>query len=263
MTLPLPKLPARHPRWTYLAADLSTGTIIDELPLGGVRFTRALNDAGTLNGDFAYTARTAPLLRPASEPGRTALYAMRDGQVQWGGIIWTRKVDHDRRVVSLGCADWWSYYEHRLIVSTLDFVETDQNEIARAILAAMDATAPGGGNIGIVASAGLSGRILDRTFDWFNYTAAADTLRQLAEDEGGPDLRFDTVGTLATGITRQLNIGTPHLGRTAAGTGIVVDYGGQASAGLFLGDYLSGDTPDQALFTRHLASIVHAASGAA
>ncbi len=229
MPLPEPKLPARHPRWTYLAADLSSGTIIDELPLGRVQFSRALNTAGILTGSFAYTPRTAPLLRPASTPGRTALYALRDGQVQWGGILWSRKVDHDRRVVGVTCADWWSYYDHRLITATLDFTETDQNDIARAIIAAMDATSPGGGSIDIATSAGAGGRVLDRTFDWFNYTAAADALRQLAEDEGGPDLRFDTVGTLATGITRQLNIGTPRLGRRADGTGIVIDYGSQGA----------------------------------
>lgn len=229
MPLPLPKLPARHPRWTYLAADLSTGALIEEIPLGGVRYSRGLNGAGTLSGAFAYTAKTAALLRPATTPARTALYALRDGQVMWGGIIWTRRIDHDTRVVSLGCADWWSYYEHRLIGTTLDFTETDQNDIARAILAAMDATAPGGGNIGIVTSAGDSGKTLDRTFDWFNYTRAADALQQLAEDEGGPDLRFDTVGSITGGITRQMMIGTPHLGRPAATTGIVVDYGGQGA----------------------------------
>lgn len=226
MTLPLPKLPARHPRWTYLTADLVTGTVIDELPLGGVRFSRGLNTAGILNGSFAYTASTAALLRPASTPARTALYALRDGQVMWGGIIWTRRVDHDRRVVSLGCADWWSYYEHRFITDTLDFTDTDQNNIARAVLTAMNAA---GGSIGISASSGLSGRLLDRTFDWFNYQRASEALRQLAEDEGGPDIRFDTTGTLATGISRQLLIGTPHLGRDAATTGIVVDYGGQGA----------------------------------
>lgn len=227
MTLPLPKLPARHPRWTYLTADLRTGAVIDEVPLGGVRFSRALNTAGTLDGSFAYTASTAALLRPATTPARTALYALRDGQVMWGGIIWTRHVDHDRRVVSLGCADWWSYYDHRLITDTLDFTDADQNVIARAVLTAMNAAA--GGSIGVVASSGVSGRILDRTFDWFNYLRASEALRQLAEDEGGPDLRFDTTGTLATGIHRQLLIGTPHLGRDADTTGIVVDYGGQGA----------------------------------
>lgn len=227
MTLPLPKLPARHPRWTYLTADLRTGVLLEELPLGGVRYSRGLNGPGTLTGAFAYTARSAALLRPATTPARTALYALRDGQVMWGGILWTRRVDHDRRVVSLGCADWWSYFEHRLIASTLDFTAADQNDVVRAILTA---TATGtGADIGIVASTGTSGRALDRTFDWFNYTRAADALGQLAEDEGGPDLRFDTVGSLTTGITRQLLIGRPHLGRDATTTGIVLDYGGEGA----------------------------------
>lgn len=227
MTLPLPKLPARHPRWTYVTADLRTGVLLEELLLGGVQYSRGLNGPGRLTGAFTYTARSAALLRPATTPARTALYALRDGQVMWGGILWTRRVDHDRRVVSLGCYDWWSYYDHRFITSTLDFVDTDQNDIARAILSA---TAAGvGGDIGVVATSGTSGRTLDRSFDWFNYSRAADALEQLAEDEGGPDLRFDTVGSLSTGITRQLLIGTPRLGRDAATTGIVLDYGEQGA----------------------------------
>lgn len=230
MPLPIPKLPARHPRWTYLAADLVTGALIEEIPLGGVRYSRGLNAAGTLTGSFAYTPKTAALLRPATTPARTALYALRDGQVMWGGIIWTRRVDHDSKVVDLGCADWWSYYDHRLITTTLDFTDTDQNDIVRAILTAMNTAAPVGADLGITASAGLSGRTLDRTFDWFSYTRVADVLRQTAEDEGGPDIRFDTVGSIAAGVHRQLAIGTPLLGRDAATTGIVIDYGNQGAA---------------------------------
>lgn len=42
-----------------------------------------------------------------------------------------------------------------------------------------------------------------------------------------------------------------------------VDRSGRASVGLFVGDYLTEDGTDQALFTRHLASIVDAAGAAA
>lgn len=227
MTLPLPRLPVRHPRYTYVTADLLTGAVLDELPLGGVSFSRALNDAGGLSGSFAYTARTAALLRPATTPARTALYALRDNQVVWGGIIWTRRVDHDARIVTLGCADWWSYFDHRLIVATADFTLVDQNDIARTLLATAQANVPD--NLGITATTGASGRVLTRAFADFNYSTVAAQLAQLAEDEGGPDIRFDTTGSLTDGIQRRMAIGTPRLGRSSAESGHVFDYGAQGA----------------------------------
>lgn len=229
MTLPVAKLPARHPRYTYVTADLVTGTLMEEIPLGQVSFTRALNDAGTLQGAFAYTAKTAALLRPATAPARTALYALRDGQCVWGGIIWTRRPNHANRVVQLGCADWWSYLEHRFITADADFTATDQNDIIRSLLTTMAAAGPGA-DLSISVSAGSSGRTLDRTYYGFNYMSVADAIKQLAEDEGGPDIRCDTTGNLTTGITRQLYIGTPQLGRSADQTGIVLDYGAQGAS---------------------------------
>ena len=41
-----------------------------------------------------------------------------------------------------------------------------------------------------------------------------------------------------------------------------VDRAGRASGGLFVGDYLTDDGTDQALFTKHLASVVNAAGTA-
>lgn len=248
MTLPKSRLPARHPRYTYLTADLITGTLLEDIPLGQVRFNRGLNDAGMLTGAFAYTARTAALLRPATTPARTVLYALRDNQAVWGGIIWTRRVDHANRIVSLGCADWWSYPEHRYITADADFTNTDQNDIIRSLITTM-ATTPVGGDLSLQLSSGTSGRALDRTYYGFNYLSVAEAVRQLAEDEGGPDFRADTVGTLETGITRQLLIGTPHLGRSAAETGLVLDYGAQGAALRDLVETEDGSTTE----TRHYA----------
>ena len=242
MALPARRIPARHPRYTFITADLATGQLIDEVPLGNVSFSRGLNAAGTLQGSFAYTARSAALLRPATTPARTAIYALRDGRAVWGGIIWTRRVDHGSRIVDIGCADWWSYFDHRFIGLTLtladendpdsltlavdspDFTEADTNDVARALLA----TAQGytGGDLGVTANTDDSGQVVDIAYDWFNFATVGDALRGLAEQENGPDIRFDTTGSIADGFTRHLVLGSPRLGRSAAETGIVLDYGG-------------------------------------
>lgn len=237
MALPELRKPSPHPRYAYLTADLRTGAILEEVPLGGVQFSRTLNDAGTLSGQFAYTAQSAALLRPATEPARTALYVLRDGRAVWGGIIWTRRIDHAARVVSIGCADWWSYFDHRyigvdvsggeLVVDTPDYIDTDQNDVARDLVALAQAYT--GGDLGVEASTGTSGTNLDITFDWFNFATVGETLRQIATGENGCDIRFDTAGDVASGFRRLLVIGTPTLGRDADTTGLVFDAGGQGA----------------------------------
>ena len=74
--------------YTYLVADLRTGTIIDELPLTGVTFEKQLNDTGSSAASCTSTTRhQGPGTTAADQPGRTAMYVNRDGELLWGGIV--------------------------------------------------------------------------------------------------------------------------------------------------------------------------------
>ena len=78
--------------------------------------------------------------------------------------------------------------------------------------------------------------------EWFNFTTVGEALSQIASGEGGCDIRFDTVGSIADGITRQVAFGTPTLGRSAADSGIVLDYGAQGAALDALVEWEDGST---------------------
>ena len=243
MPLPQPKLPARHPRYTYLTTDLITGRVLEEVPLGGVQFGKRLNDAGTCTGSFTYTAATAALLRPATSPARTVLNVLRDGQCVWGGIIWARTINHATRVVDLQCADLWSYFDHRRLLSALTFTGADAATIAAALLAAAQATTAGDIGIDPPTTSPLTRLVLDQAYRPWSYATFAQLLTDLATLDGGPDLRFDITGTSAN-LTRQLLIGTPHLGRPFATSGIVLDYGGTGAALTSLSETEDGSTAE-------------------
>lgn len=171
-------------RWTYLVADLASGTIINELPMSGPSITKKLNDAGTLSGT------TLPITDPRmralnvydmTTPCRRCIYALRDDEPWWGGIIWTRSYDSESEVVTVNCSDFWSYFDHRKVLPVLTvpppsstyvagqstvFNNTDQNDIARALVA--QAQAHVGGNIGIA----LDSQPIDISNGSFESTAA-------------------------------------------------------------------------------------------
>jgi hypothetical protein len=226
------------PEWTYQVADLLTGVIAAELPLANVSITKPINDSGTFGGDLNLAYNTG-VDDPygLTTPARTAIYAFRDGIPYWGGIIWTRRYNSISKVVNIGAADWWSYFDHRKIVPLLDtidgasavasyqvpFTAVDQNAIARALITL--AQTHTGGNIGITLDSSLSGVNLTQTYMGYSLTNVADGLRALTKLNGGPDIRFD-VGTPQDGTNRpqrRMFIGAPLLG---VEDGLVFEYGG-------------------------------------
>lgn len=218
------------PQWTYLVADLRTNLIIGDLPLTNPRITKTLNDAGTLTGDTppASDPRMRKLnLYEMTMPARRAIYALRDSRPWWGGIIWTRKYDSSTGVVSLGCADFWSYFDHRKVIPiitvppatytavaglTVTYAGVDQNQIARNLVAL--AQTHTGGSIDIQLDATTSNTPRDRTYLGYELNNLGDMLRQLSKVDGGPDILFEP-GTLDSHgrPARLMRLGTPTLGQ--------------------------------------------------
>jgi hypothetical protein len=218
-------------RWSYLLADLRTNAITAEIPLTGVRISTKLGAAGTMSGTWNIAQSwdggdPYGLTRPA----RTAIYALRDGRPIFGGLVWTSDCD-DGGSVSLGAADFWSYFDHRRVVPLLSsgsppvtevanldvsFVQVDQNEIARQLVAI--AQSHNGGDIGIVPDTANSGVLRDRTWHGYELADVGQALKQLSEVEGGPDIQF-TVGANLDDLGRPIRlmrIGTPNLGQVGS-----------------------------------------------
>ncbi len=218
-------------RWSYLLADLRTNVITAEIPLTGVRISTKLGAAGTMSGTWNIAQNWAGgspygLTRPA----RTAIYALRDGRPLFGGVIWTSDCDNGESV-SLGASDWWTYLDHRRVVPLLSsanppvtevanldvsFVQADQNEIARQLLAI--AQSHNGGDIGIIPDTTNSGVLRDRTWHGYELADVGQALKQLSEVEGGPDILFTVGANLDDNgrPVRLMRIGSPNLGQVGS-----------------------------------------------
>jgi hypothetical protein len=210
--------------YTYLIADLRTGAILDELPLSGVQFDKKLNDAGTLRGQLRVDDPEIRIREPRllAEPGRTALYVDRGGDLVWGGIVWTSRYSSAGGVLELTAADFLSYFDHRLVLDPADlsrpvsFTGTDQLAVARGLLA--QAQTPEAGDLGVVVTGpGSSGVLRTVSYASADLKSVAEVLRDLADTDDGFDFAFDVRYDESGQPERLLRLGYPRLGSAGAG----------------------------------------------
>lgn len=212
---------------TYLAADLRTGTIVDELPLLDVSYAEVLNGAGGFTARLPMSAahgdRTIAMLISASEPARTGLFIDRDGTIVWGGIIWTRRYATGRRALDLGGQQLWSYFRHRNLTATLSYTATDQGAIMKALID--HAQAKPGGNIGVTVPTPTAS--ISRARTWYSYERQniGRLVEALANVDSGPDFSLDCAYTAGV-ITKTFHSWWPRKGRIAGQTGHVFELPG-------------------------------------
>lgn len=213
--------------WTYLVTDLRSGTISGELPLVNDTWTKMLNGAGTGQATLPLSNLVKGDPYTLTTPGRTAVYALRDGNPWWGGIVWTRRYSSRTGVVELGASDWWSYYDHRKVLPALvggedyaglavSYNQVEQNQIARNLVTL--AHSHTGGDIGVQLDTTASGVLRDRNYYGYELSNVGEVLRQLTAIDGGPDIMFD-VGANVDSSGRPIKlmrIGTPQLGTSGA-----------------------------------------------
>lgn len=216
----------QHDRYTFITTDMVTGRIVDEVTgVGQVQFGKQLDDAGAASCAFNFTPTfddvdRADRLRAATLPGRTALYILDEGQIAWGGPIWTRRADLSSGVVKLGCGDFFSYLTRRVLRAlagqlNVKFTDTDDADIIRAWVGLVNA-------VGLVLDPADSGNASDQTNWNYEYAFVGDLMQNLAATENGPDVYCDVVGDIDT-ARRVVRIGTPRLGRTVDLSQLVFD----------------------------------------
>jgi hypothetical protein len=188
-----------------------------------VSFDKKLNDTGSFRGqlrvdDPGIRAREPRLL---TEPGRTAIYVDRDGDLLWGGIIWASRYSAANSVLELGASDFLSYFEHRRVLDPSDltkgvaFSDTDQVAIVQDVVRLAQSHA--GGDLGIVfTGAQPSGVMRSVSYAMSELKPVADLLRDLANAEGGLDFTFDVRYDESGEPERFLRVGYPRLGQPGA-----------------------------------------------
>ena len=112
----LPVTSAAAPRYRYYTVNIVTNTVIGEISFEDVSFTRSIKTAGPFEGKITISEQTNALdLYNSTMPGKTALYAVRDNEAVWGGIIWGRTYDLQGRSLAVSASEFPSYFSHRLI----------------------------------------------------------------------------------------------------------------------------------------------------
>lgn len=217
--------------YRYLAYDLRTNVLREELPLVGPSLGGALNGSGGFQAQLplklaaqtalgVFRSRAADLWA-ASTPGRTVVYVEADGVLlpdAW--IIWTRRYDSTSQTAALGGLSLFSYLEQRRISETLTYTNTDQLAIARQLVTW--AQGRPGGSIGLEVGTETDGVLRSRTYWAHERKKVGEAIRQLAAVDNGFDFAVE-VAYDAGVPTRYFRIGT--RGRTAATTGHVFEHG--------------------------------------
>jgi len=106
-------------QYRYFVTNLVTNEVLAEIPFKGVSYERVLTGAGTFSANIVSSPETASLsLYESTMPGRTGIYAVRDGICVWGGIIWSRSYNVNERVLEISASEFTSYFHHRRIWKT-------------------------------------------------------------------------------------------------------------------------------------------------
>jgi hypothetical protein len=209
--------------YRFLAADLLTGTIREEIPFDGVKFGDVLNAPGGFSASTPLSlARNGydPIARNVLDPGRTAIHVERDGVILWSGILWTVRANIADQTVEYGAEGLWSYFRRRIIRSDVTFAGTDQAAIAQQLLT--NAQAITGGNLGIVVGTETTGRTRDRTYLAVDRKPVAEAVEQLAAVLDGFDFSVTSAWNAGT-IESTFRVHYPKRGTRTA---IVADLDG-------------------------------------
>lgn len=152
------------PAYTYVFTDLMSGLIKAEMPLRSVTYGDVLNAPGALSASID---RTHPKATRANvDPGRTAVYVLRDDIAVWGGILWTARVNGDG--LNLGAEGFWSYYRRRVLKETFNYVGAAEDPLLIAEAMLNWAHTQSRGDIGVVVEPPTgSGQTVERV--WYAY----------------------------------------------------------------------------------------------
>lgn len=207
--------------YRYLVGDLAPSSgngLRDEIPFSSVKFGHVLNAPGGFSASIGHRHQKAT--RTNLDPARTAIHVERDGVIVWSGILWTARAGSQSGTLAIGGEGWWSYFRRRRIRLTKTYTATDHLAIAQDLI--NYAQGIGGGNIGIVVGAEVSGVLRDRTYNGYERKKIGEAIEQLASVQGGFDFAIDVAYDGTGTIVKTLRFGYPRRGRV---TDLVWDLG--------------------------------------
>lgn len=147
---------------------------------------------------------------------KSCLWIEQRGRLLWGGIVWLAVPDLASRTLRVTAQTWHSYWDQRMITTTLFYSQVDQLDIFRAIIAYGQSKTYG--NIGHIIDPRTCG--VKRTVAYGPGSGQgarpdkkiAEALKQLAEDEGGFEFVDDAYLDDQGRPRKYTRLGYPKLG---------------------------------------------------
>lgn len=200
----------------FLRESIMTGEVAD-LELDEWSYDETLNRPGSLSAKVALTSPhcTEEIL----DPYRTAIYAVRGTNVEWGGILSPPSLSIGSSTLDVNCFGWTGYWDHRTIRKDYAPSATDQFSIFKHLVddAQDEVTFGDGYDLGIdVIWDALSGVLRDRSDDYRPWKAKklGEALQQLAAVEDGFDYAFEyTLNATTDRIDKAIKLFFPTKGR--------------------------------------------------
>lgn len=206
---------AVQPAYRALFCDLRTDQVVDSLPLTGVEFDDYIGKAGSLRATVPLPDQAlAQRARTALQPGRTAVWLERGGEIWWGGILWTCMPSGDeqgRMTAEIQAGTFDSYLDHRILSSSLEAKEAvDQFDIVRTIVDHVQAQP--GGDIGIEYGTETSGVTRSQNYAYTDVARVREILDGLAAHQDGFEWRIHCYRDPVTARrVKRLQLGHPQI----------------------------------------------------
>ncbi|TGZ10635.1 hypothetical protein [Streptomyces rhizosphaericola] len=219
------------PVYRALFCDLRTDRLLDVLPLTETKFDDFIGKPGSLSATVPLPqGALAARAREALRPGRTAVWLERDGDIWWGGVLWTCTPASDeqgRLTVQFQAGTFDSYLDHRILGPDLGpGIGLDQFDIAR-ILVAYAQEQPGG-DIGISLGHERSGIVRDYAPAYSALARIRELLDKLGQLNDGFEWRIHCYRDAEGNRVKQLQLGHPEI-RTGH-SDLVLDHPGPVLA---------------------------------
>lgn len=208
----------------YLFGDLSTNTIIAELPCTSVSMDKTMNQVGNLRATMRFDASGIENqdIVDATIPGKCFVICLLEDTPVWDGIIWTRTYDSLGKDLNITARTYDAYADHNF-VGNFTRTATEQRNILRDLW--LDLQSSDDRNINVNVPSSFPNSILrDVTVASSEYKTYLSVMSSIADGDDGFDWTIDTT-VINNQYVRSLRIGYPFLGAVDS-AGLSFDYPG-------------------------------------
>ncbi len=216
-----------HRDYRYIFVDILTNRVLNELPCYGTWFSRQLSGAGNMTATVPMNSQPYKNIdfKGATTPGKTALYALCDDAVIWGGPIWTRTYNSSAKTLQLSGQTWESWPGKFYPSTSLAYTGMDQRNIVVDLLTKMQAVTLQNAQFTFPSSYPTS-IVRTENFPFEDLKSYSELIEYLSEFDDGFD--YEIVPTLDTNgvFQRIVNLGNSKLGKSQALSGLLYDYPG-------------------------------------